>query len=157
VGRVVNFTELCKLAQRAHEEKQLVVMTGGYLDLFHVGHLDLLKAARKMGTVLIHEMGSDGEARRLKGPPHPVIPEAHRAEIAAEFCDAVILINSPEDKARVITTVKPDIYVRGAEYASRQFPEMPFLAQYGGRCVVHDKPDREHTSAIIRRIAQVST
>ncbi len=37
-------------------------------DLLHIGHLELLENARKLGDILIVGLNSDDSVRRLKGP-----------------------------------------------------------------------------------------
>ena len=54
---------------------------GGF-DLFHVGHLNLLRRARQQCDVLIAGVVSDEMLREVKGI-EPVIPTAERAEIVA--------------------------------------------------------------------------
>ena len=48
-----------------------VVFTNGVFDLLHVGHIDLLTAARALGDRLIVALNSDASVRRLKGPSAP--------------------------------------------------------------------------------------
>ena len=49
-----------------------VVFTNGCFDICHVGHLDLLKRCRDMGSVVIVGLNSDASIRRLKGPSRPI-------------------------------------------------------------------------------------
>lgn len=52
----------------------------GAFDLFHVGHLNLLRRAKRQCDVLIAGVVSDEMLREVKGID-PVIPTAERAEI----------------------------------------------------------------------------
>lgn len=56
----------------------------GAFDLFHVGHLNLLRHARERCDVLIAGVVSDDMLRAVKGI-EPVVPEAERAEIVGSL------------------------------------------------------------------------
>ena len=68
---------------------------GGF-DLFHVGHLNLLRHAKQHCDVLIAGVVSDEMLREVKGI-EPVIPTAERAEIVRHlrFVDRVYVENTP--------------------------------------------------------------
>ncbi len=69
----------------------------GAFDLFHVGHLNLLRHAKQHCDVLIAGVVSDEMLRAVKGCD-PVIPTAERAEIVAhiEFVDEVYIERVPD-------------------------------------------------------------
>ena len=60
---------------------EVVVSTNGCFDLLHVGHLRYLKAAKKMGDILVVGVNSDESVRQLKGNNRPLVPEMERAEM----------------------------------------------------------------------------
>lgn len=68
----------------------------GAYDLFHVGHLNLLRHAAQHCDVLIAGVVSDEMLREIKGID-PVIPSAERAEIveSLRFVDGVHLETTP--------------------------------------------------------------
>ena len=141
-------------ATAAREQGLRIGMAATFGDLLHRGHLDLLEAASELCDTLIVDMGDDAECRRSKGPGRPVIAEGDRvAMVHALACvDHVVLMDSAVRKEAAIAAVLPDIYVRGGEYTPGRFPEAAIMARIGGRCIVHGRPDREHTTAIIARI-----
>ena len=57
-----------------------IVFTNGCFDLLHVGHLQLLREAKKFGDVLVVGLNSDSSVRGLKGDGRPIVPEPARAE-----------------------------------------------------------------------------
>ena len=71
-------------------EKMRVGYAPGVYDLFHIGHLNILRMARQRCDYLIAGVVSDDMARAAKGRP-PVIPLAERIEIVEHisFVDAV--------------------------------------------------------------------
>lgn len=72
----------------------------GAFDLFHVGHLNILRHARQNCDVLIAGVVSDEMLRAVKGI-HPVIPTAERAEIVRNigFVDDVYIETEPSKMA----------------------------------------------------------
>ncbi|HPU13554.1 MAG TPA: adenylyltransferase/cytidyltransferase family protein [Aeromicrobium sp.] len=70
----------------------------GVFDMFHVGHLNLLRRAREHCSTLVVGVASDDYVLALKGQ-EPVVPLAERLEIvrSLRFVDEV-LIDRSEDK-----------------------------------------------------------
>ena len=70
--------------------KPIVGYAPGVYDLFHVGHLNILKHARSRCDVLVAGVVSDEMCLRAKGF-EPFVPMAERVEIVRhiEFVDAV--------------------------------------------------------------------
>lgn len=68
----------------------------GAFDLFHVGHLNLLRHAKQQCDVLVAGVVSDEMLRQVKGI-EPVIPTAERAEIVRHisFVDDVYVETAP--------------------------------------------------------------
>jgi rfaE bifunctional protein nucleotidyltransferase chain/domain len=132
-----------------------VVLTNGCFDLLHSGHISLLEAARAEGDVLIVALNSDSSVRRLKGPERPVIPEHERAEtlLALEAVDRVVLYDdaTPHD---VISKLRPDVLVKGADWALEEIVGRDLVEAAGGRVVrVALVPDTS-TSGLLERIRE---
>ncbi|MDX2377468.1 adenylyltransferase/cytidyltransferase family protein [Microbacterium sp. LRZ72] len=75
---------------------QRIGYAAGAFDLFHVGHLNILRHAKEHCDVLIAGVVSDEMLRSVKGV-EPVIPTAERAEIvrAVRFVDDVHVESTP--------------------------------------------------------------
>ena len=82
-GSVLTLPELLDLRAAWKAAGRVVVWTNGCFDLFHSGHLASLKAARRLGDVLLVGVNSDRAVHRLKGDGRPLIPEGERAAIIA--------------------------------------------------------------------------
>ncbi len=63
--------------------------TGGTWDLFHVGHLNLLKTCRRYCSRLIVGVSSDELIASYKKPP--IIPLVYRMEMIRPFADEVVI------------------------------------------------------------------
>lgn len=95
-----------------------VVFTNGCFDIIHRGHIDYLAKASDLGGMLIVGINSDSSIQRLgKGNSRPLQDEHSRALILASlhFVGGVIIFHedTPED---LISVIKPDILVKGADY-----------------------------------------
>ncbi len=95
------------------------VITYGTFDLFHVGHLRLLKRARALGDRLIVGVSTD-DFNAQKGKK-TIIPFEQRAEIVASirYVDEVIPEKSWEQKADDIRRYQVDILVMGEDWKGK--------------------------------------
>lgn len=96
------------------------VITFGTFDLFHVGHLNILRRAKEYGSHLIVGVSSDQLNFSKKGF-YPTITQDERAEIveAVKYVDEVFFEESLELKGHYITQFKADTLVMGDDWAGR--------------------------------------
>ena len=113
-----------------------VVLTNGCFDLLHPGHVTLLEAARAEGDVLLVAINSDASVRALKGEGRPVIPEAERVEAlrALEAVDRVVVYDEPTP-LEVVRALRPDVLVKGADWAVQTIVGRAEVEASGGRVV----------------------
>ncbi|HYL54963.1 MAG TPA: adenylyltransferase/cytidyltransferase family protein [Gemmatimonadales bacterium] len=114
-----------------------VVFTNGVFDLLHVGHVALLEAARSEGAALAVGVNSDASVRRLaKGGDRPVVPGAERARLVAALAavDCVVLFDEDTPLA-LIERLRPDVLVKGADYARDAIVGADQVEGWGGRVV----------------------
>ena len=114
-GKLKSIAELGEIAGRARSEGRATVLCHGVFDLFHVGHVRHLKAARREGDMLIVTLTADKHVN--KGPGRPVFSERLRAEMisALEFVDFVGINDAPSAEP-VLNAVRPQVYVKGSDY-----------------------------------------
>jgi rfaE bifunctional protein nucleotidyltransferase chain/domain len=149
-------TPLSALAQERAAWKKAglkVVLTNGCFDLLHPGHVALFEAARAQGDVLVVALNSDRSVREIKGEGRPLVPEAERAEtlLALEAVDRVVVYDEPTPLA-VITALRPDVLVKGADWPLDQIAGRQEVEEAGGRVVRVDLVGGRSTSAIVERI-----
>lgn len=135
-----------------------VVLTNGVFDLLHLGHVRYLEAARRLGDALVVAVDSDESARRLgKGADRPLVPAVERAEIVAALrcVDAVVIFDGPTARG-VVEALRPDIYVKGGDYAggAKPLPEAEVVARYGGQVAFVDLLPGRSTTELIAKIRQ---
>jgi len=102
-----------------------------------VGHVALLEAARSEGAALAVGVNSDASVRRLaKGGDRPVVPGVERARLVAALAavDCVVLFDEDTPLA-LIERLRPDVLVKGADYARDAIVGADQVESWGGRVV----------------------
>lgn len=96
------------------------VVTFGTFDLFHLGHLNILRRARALGDMLIVGVSSD-ELNLRKKKVAPSYPLAHRLEIVSSirYVDGVFVEHALELKREYLIEHRADILVMGDDWAGR--------------------------------------
>lgn len=96
------------------------IATFGTFDLFHVGHLNILRRARELGDWLAVGISTDELNVSKKGIP-PVHSYQHRAAIvgALRCVDHVFAEHSLEMKCDYLLEVRADVLVMGDDWAGR--------------------------------------
>lgn len=114
-----------------------LVFTNGVFDLLHVGHVALLESARREGAALAVGVNSDASVRRLaKGGDRPAVPGVERARLVAALAavDCVVLFDEDTPLA-LIERLRPDVLVKGADYARDAIVGADQVEGWGGRVV----------------------
>ncbi len=95
------------------------VITYGTFDLFHIGHLNILRRAKEYGDYLIVCVSSDA-FNAIKGKV-ATYPDVERVEIlkAIRYVDEVILEENWEQKAKDIQEHDVDVFVMGDDWAGK--------------------------------------
>lgn len=173
MGRVVAFQDIATAVEAERAAGRGIVLTNGCFDLLHVGHVRLLQRCRALGDVLVVGVNDDTSVQRLKGPARPLVPAAERAEVLAAL-EAVDYVTVFEETTaeRLAAAVRPEVYVKGADYAQPstssqrpdsdpdggevdddRLPEARVVRQAGGRVVLLPLTPGRSTSALVGRIA----
>ncbi len=133
-----------------------VVLTNGCFDLLHPGHVRYLEAARGLGDCLVVGLNTDESVRSLKGRQRPIFPEDERAEmLAALECVDFVVLFGDETAERLVSLLRPDSYVKGADYApdsGKPLPEAEAVRAYGGRVELIPLVEHQSSSAVVQRI-----
>lgn len=155
--KVKGLSELKGIIGRLKKEGKRLVFTNGCFDLLHVGHVRCLKKAKEFGDILVVALNSDSSVKGLKGNSRPLIPEQERAEILAalECVDYVVIFEEP-DPVRVISTLLPDILVKGDEYSLSEIKGREIVEAGGGEVIRIPLVKGRSTSDLIQQIANKS-
>ena len=142
-------------AERAANRR--IGFTCGSFDLLHAGHVQYLSAARELCDRLIVAVNSDASVARYKSPLRPIVPEQERAYVVAGIAsvDAVTLME--EDRPlSLLLRWKPDVYIKGGDYAETSLRSGDAVKEYGGKVAVIRSRFDSSTSKLIERIGLLS-
>lgn len=95
------------------------VITYGTFDLFHIGHLNIIKRAKGLGDYLVVAVSSDA-FNEMKGKKC-TISDSDRMEIvkAIKYVDEVILEHNWEQKKSDIENHSIDVFVMGDDWTGK--------------------------------------
>ena len=118
-------------AVKLHQQK--IVFTNGCFDVLHFGHVHYLMEANALGDILVVGLNSDDSVRRLKGPSRPINGEKERAFVlAALSCVDYVVVFEEDTPKELIETVRPDVLVKGGDYALDQIVGADYVTRNGG-------------------------
>ncbi|MEU5995892.1 PfkB family carbohydrate kinase [Spirillospora sp. NPDC047418] len=125
------------VVERTRRAGGTVVATGGCFDLLHAGHVSLLQQARRLGDCLIVCVNSDASVRRRKGPARPLTPAADRVRVLEALSDVDAAVVFDDDTpVPLLERLRPDVWVKGADYAGTTLPEAATVRAHDGEIVL---------------------
>ncbi len=138
-------------------EAKRIVFTNGCFDLLHPGHIDYLDRAAALGDKLIIGLNDDDSIRRLKGSSRPINPLQDRAVMLAALRAVALVVAFSEDTPlKLITTLMPDVLVKGGDYQPDDIVGAAQVRQNGGEVIVMPFLDGHSSSGLIQRIQSMS-
>ncbi len=156
IAPVIPRLELAAWANARRETGQRIVFTNGCFDLIHRGHVEYLAEAAAAGDILIVALNSDASVRRLKGPSRPLISEEDRLSVLGHLrpVGALTIFDEPTP-LETIQLVRPDVLVKGDEYAEEDIVGAEFVRSLGGDIVRVAMREGRSTSSIIESIKRL--
>ena len=119
------------------KKKPITVAVSGYFNPLHVGHLEMITKAKKLGDKLIAIVNNDKQVA-LKGSV-PFMPEKDRLKIIAALRDVdQVFLSIDKDKTvcRSLDKIKPNIFANGGDRKSiGDVPEYPTCQKLGIKMV----------------------
>ena len=156
ISKIVKVKELINRIDPFRRSGKQVVFTNGCFDIMHAGHVRYLAAARSEGEILVVGINSDKSVKSIKGKNRPIMPQDQRAEVLAGlWCvDYIVFFDEP-DPLRLIQAIKPDVLVKGEDWAEDKIIGADFVKADGGKVVrIAVVPDIS-TSMIIEKIVKM--
>lgn len=156
MGKILSQGELKKEIEKLKGAGKRIVFTNGCFDILHTGHTRYLREARKLGDVLVLGLNSDASIRSIKGEKRPIVPEAERADVMAslESVDYLTIFNEPTP-LELIELLKPDVLVKGGDWAEKDIVGGDAVRKWGGTVAVIPEIKGASTTNIIEKILQV--
>jgi rfaE bifunctional protein nucleotidyltransferase chain/domain len=140
-----------KVAELKAEGKKIATLNGSF-DLMHAGHLEMIYQASRQADVLILALNTDRSIQQYKHPLRPIIPLEYRLNMMAalNMVDYVTWFDET-DPRQVLSLIKPDVHVNGAEYGENCI-EAEIVRSFGGRIHIVSLVPGLSTSLIIKKI-----
>ncbi len=152
-GKCVALEALLHSLAKVRSAGSKVVFTNGCFDVIHAGHVRYLREAAALGDVLVVGLNDDATVQLLKGAGRPVYKTEDRAEILAafSFIDYVVVFET-ESVLPLIEAVKPEVLVKGGDYATdAEVVGGEFVKSYDGQVVrVGELAGRSTTETLAR-------
>ena len=133
-----------------------LVFTNGCFDILHPGHVRLLTRARSLGDVLVLGLNSDDSVRRLKGAGRPILRLEERVEVLSALRPVdVIAVFDEDDPLNLILEVRPQILVKGGDWAPGQVIGRSEVESWGGRVEILPLAEGLSTTELVRRVRRL--
>ena len=116
--------------------KKNTVAVSGYFDPIHVGHLEYLELAKKIGDYLIVIVNNDFQVSLKKGKSF--MNENDRVEIVSAIrCVDEVFLSIDEDSSvcKSLEHIKPDIFANGGDRKLDEIPETKVMKKYNIKMV----------------------
>ncbi len=132
-----------------------VVVTSGYFDPLHVGHLECLELAKQLGDRLIVIVNSDLQAKLKKGKSFMIENDRMKIISALKCVDEVFLsIDKDKTQCKSLEYLKPDIFAKGGDRMSDEIPESNICHQLGIQ-IVDGLGDKIRSSSEITGLKEI--
>jgi glycerol-3-phosphate cytidylyltransferase len=114
MNKILSIQQGIKAAQELKKQNKTIVVTGGFFDILHFGHIKFLEEAKKYGDYLFVLLEEDVKATKEKGKTRPINSQKNRAKIlsALESIDYIIMLeNMTNDRIydNIMVGIRPDI------------------------------------------------
>jgi len=129
------------------------VYTAGTWDLFHVGHLNILKRSKELGDYLVVAVSTDSLIRSYKDKRPIVLLEDRLAIIkACKYVDEVIVQHKLLDP-KVLDRINPDIITIGSDWKSKHLDGLEYF-KTKGQVIYFDYTKGVSTTMLINRVIE---
>jgi len=133
-SKVRSVDSLVHELQRHRRQKKTIVFTNGCFDVLHRGHVEYLGFCRQRGDIVVVGLNSDSSVKTIKGPGRPINSQLDRSVVLAalEMVDYISIFDEP-DPLNLIKKVRPDVLVKGEDWAEKGVVGREFVESYGGK------------------------
>jgi len=154
-AKIVTREGLLRAVQRWRARGLKVGFTNGCFDILHPGHVSYLTQARSWCDRLIVGVNSDASVRRSKGEDRPVNPlEARALVLAGLACVDLVVAFDDDTPADLIEAVRPDVLVKGGDYAADKIVGAAEVRAWGGEVKIAAFVEGHSTTATLVKAKQ---
>ncbi|MGI9168664.1 MAG: D-glycero-beta-D-manno-heptose 1-phosphate adenylyltransferase [Caulobacteraceae bacterium] len=153
-AKIAGATRTVKDVTRWRANGMKIGFTNGCFDILHPGHIAYLSEARGWCDRLIVGLNTDRSVRANKGPGRPVNPLEARAMVLAGLACVDLVAPFDEDTPEaLIAAVRPDILIKGGDYADQGVVGHDIVTAYGGEVRLAAFVEGHSTTATLRRVS----
>lgn len=156
MNKILDRNDLGNKLEALRKKGKKIAFTNGCFDILHVGHVRYLREAKKTADVLVLALNSDSSVRSIKGEKRPLLPENERAELLAalEFVDFVTIFEELTP-LELITYLKPDVLIKGGDWAEEKVVGREEVKKWGGRVAIIPEVAGKSTTNIVEKIINI--
>eukprot|EP00210_Caulerpa_lentillifera_P007503 g7169.t1 len=138
-----------------------VVYIDGAFDVFHVGHVSILKEAKRQGDFLLVGIHTDEDVMKRRGPHMPImnLHERSLSVLACKYVDEVIIGVPPIITEDLMRTFNIALVVRGSQSEFSDSEQEQSETRYSiprskGMFKILPSPSKTTTRSLIKRIVE---
>ncbi|MFC8604783.1 D-beta-D-heptose 1-phosphate adenosyltransferase, partial [Streptomyces olivaceus] len=110
---------------------------------------------RRLGDCRVAADNPAPPVRRRKGDGRPVNSLADRVRVLrALACVDAVAVFDEDTPERLLGDLRPDVWVKGGDYAGADLPEAVLLQEWGGQAVLLPYLDGHSSTALLARAAE---
>jgi len=138
--------------------KKIIVFTNGCFDVIHRGHIEYLEFCKSQGDVVVIGLNSDNSVKTIKGPTRPINNQHDRVSVLAalEMIDYITVFDEP-DPLNLIKKIKPDVLVKGQDWAEKGVVGREFVESCGGKVVLAPLVEGKSSTVTIEKMKSTKT
>lgn len=154
---ITSLDSLVEICNNYRVSGKKIIMTNGCFDILHTGHVYLLSEAKKLGDILVVALNSDLSVKLNKGDTRPFNSDIDRAYVlsAIKNVDYIIIFNE-ETPEKIISSILPDILVKGSDYQGKYIAGQKFLEKHGKKIALIDLVEGKSTTELINKIDNIN-
>ena len=135
------------------KRKAIIVFTNGCFDVIHRGHIEFMKFCKLQGDIVVVGLNSDSSVKAIKGPERPINSQYDRAAVLAALGTVdYITIFEETEPIKLLKKVKPDILVKGEDWAEKGVVGRELVESYGGKIVLAPLVEGKSSTSTIEKI-----
>lgn len=145
-------TELKTLLDAEKQKGKKIVVTSGYFDPIHPGHISLFQQSKSIEKdgVLVVVLNGDNQCKTKKGKQF--MPAMDRAKVLQEFksIDHIYIYDNTTDtfSNEALDFLVPDIYAKGGDWVDPEtLPETPVCKKHNIKLVFNIGDPKEWSSS----------
>lgn len=154
-SRILTLDQATRKAGALRLSGKKIAFTNGVFDILHQGHIFSLSEAARTADFLFVGLNSDASVKRLKGESRPVNTQDSRALLLASLImvDAIVIFEE-DTPLNLITSIMPDVLVKGGDYTVDQVAGAAEVIANGGEVIINPILEGFSTTTLIEKMRE---